>query len=583
MHINWKSLSQSPDKLWIISLVFLCLICGVAFFWNLGNIGLIDKTEALYVEVARQMVLTNNWISPHWNDNYFYSYPAGGYWFLALSFKLFGISELTARLPVAFMATAVVFMVFYTLLHFGYIENKPQNSFYLWLTAWIGGGMMALNPAWIAWGRVAVSDMLLSSSIALAMLIFFMGYGQPDKPKMQGICYSTFSILLSIAVLVKGPIGVILPVLGIGSFLLYVGKFWEIFWEIKPFRSVAIFLVLTLPWYIAAIIMDGEIFINEFLAVSNFKRFTTVVFDHPGPWYYYIIWGIVFMLPWVIYFPLAVVNLSCWRWQKVRQSVRESQLGLYCFCWFITTFVFFSAAATKLQGYILPVAPAVVIILALFWGEKFKESSPKYEKLFLVSAILNVIILLALSIVSAISVNLIGEDTSAPTFAENLGKSEIPIISAISWGLGVIIAIILLLKKSLWRWFWSANLVSFFAFVTLVFPPLIPLLDRERQLSFREISLEVKQQSQPEEELFLMGFTRYSLVYYGNKSVNFVHNIEDLKTKLKQFNNQGNNTILLVIESKYLEDSELDKIDYDLLAEKQAFKLIRIKPKAIVN
>lgn len=583
MQIDWKSLSKSPDKLWIISLVSLSLICGVAFFWNLGDMGLIDKTEALYVEVARQMVLTNNWISPHWNGNYFYSYPAGGYWFLALSFKLFGISEFAARLPVALTATAVVFMVFYTLLHFGYIDNKPQNSLYLWLTAWIGGGMMALNPAWIAWGRVAVSDMLLSSSIALAMLIFFVGYGQPHKPKMQRVCYVIFPILLSIAVLVKGPIGVILPVLGIGSFLLYVGKFWEIFWEIKPFSTVAIFLVLTLPWYIAATIMDGEIFVNEFLGVSNFKRFTTVVFDHPGPWYYYIIWGTVFMLPWVIYFPLALVNLSCWRWQKVRQSARETQLGLYCFCWFITTFVFFSAAATKLQGYILPVAPAVVIILALFWGEKLKESSPKYEKLFLVSAMLNIIILLALSIASAISVSLIGEDTSAPTFAENLGKSGIPIISAISWGLGVITAIILLLKKRLWRWFWSANLVSFFAFATFVFPPLIPLLDTERQLPFREISLEVKQKIQPEEELFLIGFTRYSIVYYGDKSVNFVHGMEDFKTKLKEINPQENDTILLVIESKYLEDSELNEIDYDLLAEKQAFKLIRIKPQAIIN
>lgn len=583
MQIDWKSLSKSPDKLWIISLLSLSLICGVAFFWNLGNIGLIDKTEALYVEVARQMVLTNNWVSPHWNGTYFYSYPAGGYWFLALSFKLFGISEFTARLPVALTATAVVFMVFYTLLHFGYVNNKPQNSFYLWLTAWIGGGIMALNPAWIAWGRVAVSDMLLSSSIALAMLVFFIGYGQPDKPKLQEICYSTFPILLSIAVLVKGPIGVILPVLGIGSFLLYVGKFWEIFWEIKPFRTIAIFLGLTLPWYIVAIIMDGEIFVNEFLAVSNFKRFTTVVFDHPGPWYYYIIWGAVFMLPWVIYFPLALVNLSCWRWQQVRQSARETQLGLYCFCWFITTFVFFSAAATKLQGYMLPVAPAVVIILALFWGEKLQESSPKYEKLFLVSGILNLIILLALSIVSFISVSLIGEDTSAPTFAENLGKSGIPIISAISWGLGVIIAIILLLKKRLWRWFWSANLVGFFAFTAFVFPPLIPLLDTERQLSFREISLEVKQQIQPDEEVFLIGFTRYSIVYYGDKSVNFVHGIEDFKTKLQEVNPQKNNTILLVIESKYLEDSELKDIDYDLLAQKQAFKLIRIKPEAIIN
>ncbi|BAQ63786.1 glycosyltransferase family 39 protein [Geminocystis sp. NIES-3709] len=575
LQINSESLQKSPEKLWAISIVSLSIICGVAFFLNIGNIGLIDKTEALYVEVARQMVITNNWISPHWNDNYFYSYPAGGYWFLALSFKLFGISEFSARLPIALTATAVVFMVFYTLRYFGYIENKPKNPLYLWLTAWIGGSIMALNPAWIAWGRVAVSDMLLSSAVSLAMLTFFLGYAQPDKPKTQRIFYSIFPILLSIAVLVKGPIGIILPVLGIGIFLLYVGKFWEIFWEIKTFRTIGIFLILTLPWYIAAIIMDGEIFVNEFLAVSNFKRFTSVVFNHPGPWYYYIIWGTVLMLPWIVYFPLAVMNLSCWRWQKVRQSPRQSQLGLYAFCWFITTFVFFSAAATKLQGYILPVTPAVVIIIALFWGEKLRESSPKNEKLFLVSAIFNLIILLALSIASAISVSLIGEDTSAPTFAENLGKSGIPIISAISWGLGVVTAIALLWKKPLWRWFWSSNLLAFFAFVTFVFPPLIPLLDIERQQSFRAISLQIKEEIKPQEEVFLIGFTRYSIVYYADHSVNFVHGIEDFQDQIKQKNLQGK-TILVVVESKYLEDSPLGKMDYDLVSQKQAYKLIRI-------
>jgi len=407
------------------------------------------------------------------------------------------------------------------------------------------------------------------------MLFFFIGYARSDNPKLQRFSYTIFPILLSIAVLVKGPIGVILPILGIGSFLLYVGKFWEIFWEIKPFRTIAIFFALTLPWYIAATIMDGEIFVNEFLAVSNFKRFTTVVFDHPGPWYYYIIWGTVFMLPWVIYFPLALINLSCWQWQKVQQSPRQSQLGLYCFCWFITTFVFFSAAATKLQGYILPVAPAVVIILALFWGKKLKESTPRQEKLFLATGILNLIILLALSIASVISVSLIGEDSSAPTFAQNLGTSGIPIIASISWGLGVISALILLWKKRLWRWLWSANFISFFAFASLVFPPLIPLLDRERQLSFREISLEIQQQITPEEEVFLIGFTRYSIVYYGNSSINFVHGIEDFKTKLAEKNLQGK-TILMVVESQYLNDSELGEMDYDLISEKQAFKLIRI-------
>ncbi|MBL1211634.1 glycosyltransferase family 39 protein [Geminocystis sp. GBBB08] len=572
---------RQPKKLWIISIISLCLLSWIAFLWNLGSIGLIDKTEALYVEVARQMVLSNNWISPHWNDNYFYSYPAGGYWFLALSFKIFGITEWAARFPVALSAIAVVFLVFYTLRYFGFIEKKPDNnSWQLWLTAWIGGGMMALNPAWIAWGRVAVSDMLLSSAIALSMLCFFLGYAQPENPKIQRLYYCLFPILMAIASLVKGPIGIILPILGIGSFLLYVGKFWQVFWEINPIRTIILFLVVALPWYIAATILDGEIFVNEFLAVSNFKRFTNVVFNHPGPWYYYIIWGTVLMLPWSVYFPLSIANLSCWQWRKVKQSPRNSQLGLYCLAWFITTFVFFSAAATKLPGYILPVIPPVVIIIALFWGDKFSQRQPQTENhwLFIVSGVVNLIILTVLAIASAISGKLIGDDPSAPTLADNLIVSGIPIISAVSWGVGVLIALIILLKKSLWRWLWSANLVAFLTFVTLVFPPLIPLLDKERQLSFRELSTQIKQEIQPHEEIFLIGFTRYSIVYYSENSVNFVDNFEELKTDLQRKESKAN-TILVVVESTYLKVSDLGKTNYQLESQKEAFKLIKLSMK----
>lgn len=579
MPFNAQLLRQQPKKLWVISIVGLLLISWVAFLANLGNIGLIDKTEALYVEVAREMVLSNNWISPHWNDNYFYSYPAGGYWFLALSFKIFGVTEWAARFPVALSAILVVFLVFYTLRYFGFIHHQPDNhSWQLWLTPWIGGAIMALNPAWIAWGRIAVSDMLLSSAITCAMLVFFLGYAQPQKLKFQRLCYCLFPVLMAIATLIKGPIGFILPILGIGSFLLYVGKFWEVFWEINPIRTTFLFLLVGLPWYIAAIILDGEIFVNEFLAVSNFKRFTNVVFNHPGPWYYYIIWGTIFMLPWSVYFPLAVKKLSLWQWRKFQNSPRNSHLGLYCFAWFITTFVFFSAAATKLQGYILPVTPAVVIIIALFWGDKFSQKSSQKENnwLFLVSAIINIIILGTLATASAISGQLIGNDTSAPTLAVNLIASGIPIISAISWALGLLIAIIILFKKPLWRWLWSANLIGFLSFATFVFPPLIPLLDSERQLSFRELSIEIKEKIQPQEEVFLIGFTRYSIVYYSEHKINFVDNTEALKSYL-QDNKIEYDTILIAVESNYLNSSNLGQNDYQLVSEKGAYKLIRLK------
>jgi 4-amino-4-deoxy-L-arabinose transferase-like glycosyltransferase len=242
--------------------------------------------------------------------------------------------------------------------------------------------------------------------------------------------------------------------------------------------------------------------------------------------------------------------------------------------------MFFSAAATKLEGYILPVTPAVVIIMALFWGDKFSQRQPnkQHNWLFLVTAIVNILILGILAVASAISGKLVGGDPSEPTFADNLIASGIPVISAISWGLGILIGIIFLLKKRLWRWLWSANLVAFFVFVTFVFPPLIPLLDSERQQSFRELSVQIKQEIQPQEEIFLIGFTRYSVVYYGENPVNFVDDTEALKTYLKE-NERTNNSILILAESNYLQHSDLQKTNYQLVSEKGAYKLIRVNKK----
>lgn len=577
----WKSLEKQPEKIWLFSAIGLILVCWVAFLWNLGSIGLIDKTEALYVEVAHQIILTNNWISPHWNGNYFYSYPIGGYWFMALSFKLFGVSEWAARFPVALSACAVVIVAFYTMRYFGFQgEKPPQHQKHLWITAWIGGGIVALNPAWVAWGRTGVSDMLLSSAISLAMLVFFLGYAQPEKQKTQQRWYMAFPIFMAIAVLVKGPIGAILPVLGIGCFLIYVGKFWQVFWEIRPIRTIIIFLTITLPWYIAATIVDGKIFVDEFFGLSNFQRFTNVVFNHAGPWYFYIIWVTVLMLPWSVYFPLAITRLRFWELAKARTFPRNSHLGLFAFFWFITTFIFFSAAATKLPGYILPLIPAMAIIISLFWGEEMSKNKPPQNKdwFLIISAILNIIILVILAIASGISSNLAGGDASNPTLETSLRESHLPISLAIIWGLGALIGIILLSKKSLWRWLWSPNLLAFFSFVTFIFPPLIPLLDTERQMPFRQLSVMVKDEVKPEEEVFLMGFTRYSVVYYSEHEVKFFDDAEYARKYLTDptLPKSKSPTVLILTEQKYIDNFQLHTQDYQLIAHKGAYQLIRV-------
>ena len=124
----WQSFEQRPQQCWLISLAWLLLLSWVAFLWIIGVLGVMDKTEALFVEVAHQMYLTNDWITPHWNGQTFFDYPVWGYWLVALSFKLFGVSEWAARLPVALCAIAVVWLSFYTLRFWGFFLGENTES-----------------------------------------------------------------------------------------------------------------------------------------------------------------------------------------------------------------------------------------------------------------------------------------------------------------------------------------------------------------------------------------------------------------------------------------------------------------------
>ncbi|MFM7439447.1 MAG: ArnT family glycosyltransferase, partial [Snowella sp.] len=107
------------------------------------DIGLVDKTEPMFVEASRQMVVTGDWITPYWNDETRFDKPPLTYWLSGIAFQIFGINEGGARFPAALLATASVVLGFYTLRRFGYFPSTSAISDkQLWLTAWIGAGIL---------------------------------------------------------------------------------------------------------------------------------------------------------------------------------------------------------------------------------------------------------------------------------------------------------------------------------------------------------------------------------------------------------------------------------------------------------
>ena len=582
----WK---KDKKTLWLFSVLWLFLISFIAFFSKLGSIGLLDKTEPMFAEAARQMVITGDWITPYWNQEVRFDKPPLTYWLIGLSFKIFGINEWGARIPSALAAILVIVLVFYTLKNFAY----PKSS---WLAAWIGSGIIALNPFWIAWGRTSVSDIFLSSSISISLFSFFLGYAQSENsPIFLGLStkkwwYLGYWVFMSLGILAKGPVALVLPGIIVVVFLIYVKQLVQVIKEIPWVYGLLSFMIISIPWFIMITTAHGQEYINTFFGLHNIQRFTTVVSRHPGPWYYYIVVITVGLLPWSAYLPLALTELKFWKRYEVVHSSRSSQLGIFCLCWFSVIFLFFSASATKLISYILPSIPALAVIVTLFWNRRINNNKPYlriWPFVFLISCIANIGILSGFALASFYSHHLISNHSiaMAPELEKLLLESHLLIKGGIIWSFAVLFSLFLIWMRNYRSWLWVANLLGFLGFFSWVCLPAAQIIDSQRHLPLREISNLIKIEKEPNERVVFLGFMRPSLVFYTQNVVDSIteSDIENgfAAKYFEQINSQE--SILIVSEKKYLDKLDLKKSEYTLIQQESIYKLIRIRKQTMAN
>jgi 4-amino-4-deoxy-L-arabinose transferase-like glycosyltransferase len=565
---------QSGSRLGF-ALLWLLFLCWLAFFHQLGTLGLMDKTEALFVEVARQMFESGDWVTPRWNGETFFDYPVWGYWMVALSFRLFGISAWAARLPVALAASVTVLAVFALVLRLApageYAERRVDR-------ATLAATVLALSPGWIGWGRSSVTDMFLSSAIALALLGFFLAYTSEARSGARRLGHVVLALFAAIAVLAKGPVGLLLPALVIISFLLLQGRLLKELRRTPLLSMAALFLGVALPWYALASQANGMDFLGRFLGFSNLERFTSVLYDHPGPPWFYLPWVLLLLFPWALFLPVSVAGLRPWRLAPWRLVPPGADLPLFALVWLVMIVVFFSAAATKLPGYILPAVPGGALLLALsFHPLPVGEAAPLPlggGRRF--TGWINAAVLGLVAGAASQAPRLAGGDPSYPGFSDALASSGLPWLLA-----GLLLAAALALAVLLLRpggralaWLWLPNAAAFLALLALVVPALAPLIDRERLLPIRELARVAGQAARGDEPLVVVGYKRYSVVPYSGRPVLFASSPGKVRRHLD--NRPGAPTVLLLGSDAELRDFGLVPGDGDVIARRQALQLLRL-------
>lgn len=614
LQLYWKSFDQHPKSCWGFSIFGLFLICSIAFLWNLGNTGLVDETEPLFAEAARQMVLTGDWITPYFNNETRFDKPPLVYWLMAVGYQILGVNEWAVRFPSAFSAIILTIGCFLTLRFFGFfpsnstIDSRQKNR-QLWVSAWIGGAIAALNPQTLIWARQGVSDMLLSGCMGSALFCFFWGYVEEGKkptsvPKKISIShlltdfslpnkwYIAFYILLGLAVLAKGPVGIVLPGLILLCFSFYLGNFITLLQEIKPLMGGILFTVIALPWYILVILRNGQTYIDSFFGYHNVQRFTAVVNGHAAPWYFYFIVVLIGFLPWSIYLPLSFSRSRFWQRSFWRQQPRDHQLGLFALFWFACIFIFFSISVTKLPSYVLPLMPASSILIALLFSESIVPT-PSKNRGMLISGGFNILFLVILGIAFIYSPQFIGYDPAVVNLPGVIEQSGLHLRGGIIWiGTAILIAWILRYPNQ-WRWLIGANFAGFIAFFVFLVNPAIFLIDEVRQLPLRQLSQQISQVEKPQEELWMIAFRKPSVVYYSQRHVYFYTVLDFFKGIVEDqplyhlfdsIQNRPNpSTIMVISRLQELQRLGLKNEDYELLNQQGYYLLIRVEKKTLLE
>lgn len=572
---QWQDSKGHSSLVTALSLGIITLLCGITFLWRLGSIGLVDETEPLFAEAARQMVETGNWVTPYFNGETRFDKPPLIYWLMAIGYQVLGVNEWAVRLPSALSAVGLTGLTFFVLGQFGVspLATTPPLTQRRW-ASFIGASTLALTPEFIIWARIGVSDLLLTGGIGGALLCFFVGYvyseNTPEKPlfsfSFPSPWYIGCYVLTALAVLAKGPVGVVLPGLIIASFLFYQGNFWTVVKEMRVVSGGILFLILTVPWYVLVIAENGKRYIDSFFGYHNFQRFTDVVNGHDAPWYFYFLVILIGFAPLSIYLPSAIAHLQVWRRRFWVRQPRNEQLGVFAFFWFAIIFLFFTIAVTKLANYIIPLLPAGAILVALYWNN--------FPQRTLISGGVNIAFVFALAGTFYYSPNFIGYDPAAPNLSDIYAQTGLHLIGGVIWfATGIILSVALIWRK--YRpGLWGINLLAMLLTFVFVLQPAVLLMDQVRQFPLRELVKVEKEVRKPGEELIMIGMEKPSVVFYAQHPVTFFDKNKDAIAHLKK---QPQKESILILSHPRKLDALIEMSQgVHLLGRRGEYQLIRL-------
>ncbi len=342
---------------------FLLALFAVLYLLPLAERPLIIPDETRYAEVPREMVVTGDWIVPRINGLRYFEKPVMGYWLTALSLSLFGENNFAVRFAQALSTGLTALLIFFLCRRF-YHRNDcrlPYLAVLVYLSSLAVAGI----------GTFAVLDPPLSLFLTATLIFFMLATESLPGSRGERTQLLLAGAMAGCAFLTKGFLAFAVPVVVAGPYLILQRRWWDI--GRMLWLPVVGALAVSLPWAILIYLREPD-FWHYFFWIEHVQRFFSESAQHRHPFWIFAAVLPAMFLPWTFMLPAAIIGLCKKSWV----GVAEFRLLVFCLCWFLFPFVFFSIAKGKLITYILPCFPPLAILFAmgidyLLGNEKIKN------------------------------------------------------------------------------------------------------------------------------------------------------------------------------------------------------------------
>jgi 4-amino-4-deoxy-L-arabinose transferase-like glycosyltransferase len=336
--------------------LYLGLAVLLAALWllGLGQRPLFNPDEGRYAEIPREMLASGDWVLPHLNGLVYAEKPPLQYWATALSYRCFGLNEFAARLYGALCALGTIGLVWA-------VAMRLAGEQAAWRAAAALSGMLIFAVL----GHLLTLDMSLTFYLTLSLTGFLFAQPIRNQPTHARLWMLVAWVAAALGVMTKGIVAAAIPAAVLILYTLWTRDF-SVWRRLQLPLGLALFFLIAVPWHVLAARRDGD-FLEFYFVHEHLARYLTPVAQRVEPWWFFVGVFVGGTAP-LTFSALRVLTLG---WRRMGSSGFDARLFLWI--WLAFIFVFFSLSDSKLMPYILPMMPAVALLIAVSGPEVLRR------------------------------------------------------------------------------------------------------------------------------------------------------------------------------------------------------------------